>query len=100
MQMSTYLNFSGDCEAAFALYARALGGQVGELFRYGGSPMAAPPVAVPPLAPPALEPPLPPVAPPAPESVSEPPVPVAPPLGVPLSLHAWERKTDNVSRQK
>ena len=43
MQMSPYLSFSGDCEAAFALYARALGGQVGELFRYGGSPMVAPP---------------------------------------------------------
>ena len=43
MQMSPYLSFSGDCEAAFALYERVLGGQVGELFRYGGSPMAAPP---------------------------------------------------------
>jgi PhnB protein len=40
MQMSPYLSFSGDCEVAFRLYADALGGTVGELFRYGGSPMA------------------------------------------------------------
>src|SRR5262245_57960759 len=40
MQMAPYLSFKGDCEAAFTLYARCLGGQVGELFRYAGSPMA------------------------------------------------------------
>ena len=40
MQVSPYLSFQGDCEAAFTLYAQTLGGQVGELFRYGGSPMA------------------------------------------------------------
>jgi len=40
MQMAPYVSFKGDCEAAFTLYARCLGGQVGELFRYAGSPMA------------------------------------------------------------
>ena len=40
MEMAPYLSFKGDCEAAFALYERALGGRVGDLFRYGGSPMA------------------------------------------------------------
>jgi PhnB protein len=40
MQITTYLSFKGDCEAAFKLYERCLGGQVGAIFRYGGSPMA------------------------------------------------------------
>jgi len=40
MQLSTYLSFKGDCEAAFTFYEQALGGQPGPLFRYGGSPMA------------------------------------------------------------
>lgn len=40
MQISPYLSFKGDCEAAFALYAECLGGQLGPIFRYGGSPMA------------------------------------------------------------
>lgn len=45
MQVNPYLSFKGDCEAAFTFYARCFGGQVGEIFRYGGSPMAdqAPP---------------------------------------------------------
>jgi PhnB protein len=38
MQMSAYLSFKGDCEAAFKLYERCLGGQVGPIFRYAGSP--------------------------------------------------------------
>ena len=37
MQMSIYLSFKGECEAAFSFYARALGGEVGEIFRYAGS---------------------------------------------------------------
>lgn len=41
MQMSPYLSFKGDCEAAFTFYARCLGGQLGALFRYGGSPLAS-----------------------------------------------------------
>ena len=40
MQISPYLSFKGDCEAAFTFYAECLGGQLGEIFRYGGSPMA------------------------------------------------------------
>jgi len=39
-QLATYLSFKGDCEAAFRAYAQCFGGTVGELFRYGGSPMA------------------------------------------------------------
>ena len=40
MQVSPYLSFKGDCEAAFRFYERYLGGRVGDIFRYGGSPMA------------------------------------------------------------
>jgi len=40
MNIHPYLNFNGTCEEAFAAYARALGGEMGELFRYAGSPMA------------------------------------------------------------
>ena len=39
MQINPYLSFNGECEAAFSLYARIFGGQVGALFRYAGSPM-------------------------------------------------------------
>jgi PhnB protein len=40
MQMTPYLGFEGDCEAAFTFYARCLDAQVGAIFRYAGSPMA------------------------------------------------------------
>lgn len=40
MDIHPYLSFDGNCEEAFTAYARCLGGEVGELFRYGGSPMA------------------------------------------------------------
>jgi PhnB protein len=40
MQMSAYLNFRGECEAAFTLYADCLDGTLGEIFRYAGSPLA------------------------------------------------------------
>jgi PhnB protein len=40
MQVNPYLSFKGDCEAAFQFYARCLGGQLGPIFRYAGSPMA------------------------------------------------------------
>jgi PhnB protein len=40
MQMNPYLSFDGQCEAAFRLYEQCLGGQIGAIFRYGGSPMA------------------------------------------------------------
>jgi PhnB protein len=39
VQITTYLSFKGDCEAAFRFYAQCLGGEVGALFRYGGSPL-------------------------------------------------------------
>jgi PhnB protein len=40
MQITPYLNFRGDCEAAFKLYEECLDGSLGVLFRYAGSPMA------------------------------------------------------------
>jgi PhnB protein len=40
MQMNPYVSFRGDCEEAFRVYERTLGGRLGEIFRYGGSPMA------------------------------------------------------------
>src|SRR5690348_8737451 len=40
MQMSPYLNFKGECEAAFKFYQRCLGARMGQLFRYADSPMA------------------------------------------------------------
>lgn len=40
MQMNPYLSFKGDCEAAFKFYEQCLGGQLGPLFRYAGSPLA------------------------------------------------------------
>jgi PhnB protein len=45
MEISPYLTFKGECEAAFRFYAECLGGTLGEVFRYGGSPLAdqAPP---------------------------------------------------------
>jgi len=38
--MNPYLVFKGDCEAAFEFYAHCLGGQLGAIFRYGGTPLA------------------------------------------------------------
>ena len=40
MPVNPYLSFNGQCEAAFTFYAQCLGGQLGPIFRYGGSPMA------------------------------------------------------------
>ena len=40
MEVNPYLSFNGDCEEAFLLYERCLGGRMGEIFRYAGSPMA------------------------------------------------------------
>ena len=40
MQMTPYLSFKGDCEAAFTFYAQCLGGQLEPVFRYRGSPLA------------------------------------------------------------
>jgi PhnB protein len=41
MQMSPYLSFNGQCEAAFTLYEQCLGGALGPIFRYAGSPFAS-----------------------------------------------------------
>jgi PhnB protein len=40
MQVNTYLSFSGQCEEAFKFYEQCLGGQLGAIFRYVGSPFA------------------------------------------------------------
>ena len=40
MKVNPYLNFNGRCEEAFKLYERCLGARMGEIFRYGSSPMA------------------------------------------------------------
>ena len=40
MQMSPYLSFKGECEAAFSFYEQCLGGTLGAIFRYGGTPLA------------------------------------------------------------
>src|SRR4051794_37164036 len=40
MQMNAYLSFNGQCEAAFTFYARCLGGELGPIFRYAGTPLA------------------------------------------------------------
>jgi PhnB protein len=40
MQITTYLSFRGDCEEAFQFYEAALGGQIGPIFRYTGTPLA------------------------------------------------------------
>ena len=41
MQMNPILSFKGDCEAAFRFYERALGAQLGGIFRYAGTPLAS-----------------------------------------------------------
>jgi PhnB protein len=40
MQMTPYLSFNGECEAAFKFYEQCLGARLGPIFRYAGSPMA------------------------------------------------------------
>jgi PhnB protein len=39
MQINPYLSFKGDCEAAFNFYQQCLGGQLGTIFRYSGTPL-------------------------------------------------------------
>ena len=39
MQMHPYVNFNGQCEAAFRFYEQCLGGQLGPIFRYAGTSM-------------------------------------------------------------
>ena len=40
MQLSPYLSFNGQCEAAFKFYEQVLGGSICALMLYEGSPMA------------------------------------------------------------
>ena len=40
MTMNPYLSFKGDCEAAFKYYEQHLGGEMGAIFRYGGTPLS------------------------------------------------------------
>jgi PhnB protein len=40
MDVSPYLDFNGDCEAAFTFYEQCLGARVGPIFRYEGTPLA------------------------------------------------------------
>lgn len=40
LHLNTYLNFNGNCEAAFAFYAKTLGGTLNTIHRFGDSPMA------------------------------------------------------------
>jgi PhnB protein len=39
MQVNTYLAFSGDCKAAFEMYAKVLGGKIAFMMTQGESPM-------------------------------------------------------------
>ena len=39
MQLSAYLNFNGDCAAAFAVYAKCFGGTITFTQKFGDSPM-------------------------------------------------------------
>ena len=41
MQLNPYLNFNGQCEAAFRFYERCLGGTIEAMQTFGDSPMAA-----------------------------------------------------------
>jgi PhnB protein len=40
VQLNAYLNFNGDCEAAFKFYERCLGGKIVAMRRHGDSPIA------------------------------------------------------------
>ena len=40
MEVSPYLEFKGECEDAFTFYAQCLGGTLGGVFRYTGTPLA------------------------------------------------------------
>ena len=40
MTMNPYLSFKGDCETAFKYYEQHLGGEMGAIFRYGGTPLS------------------------------------------------------------
>ena len=41
MQVNTYLNFNGNCEAAFKFYAESLGGKIDAMVPHEGTPAGA-----------------------------------------------------------
>jgi PhnB protein len=41
MKLNPYLNFNGECEAAFTFYEKCLGGKNVTMMNYGSGPMAA-----------------------------------------------------------
>ncbi len=41
MELSTYLHFNGDCEAAFKFYEQCTGGKIETIFRHEGTPAEA-----------------------------------------------------------
>ena len=41
MEVTAYLNFNGKCAEAFKFYERVLGGKIGMMHTFEGSPMAA-----------------------------------------------------------
>lgn len=41
MQMNAYLNFNGQCEAAFKFYEQCLGGKIEAMLPFAGTPMEA-----------------------------------------------------------
>ena len=43
VQLTTYLNFGGNCEAAFTFYQAHLGGKITFLMRHGDAPAGSPP---------------------------------------------------------
>jgi PhnB protein len=40
MRINAYVDFNGQCEAAFRFYEQCLGGRLQAIFRYAGSPLA------------------------------------------------------------
>lgn len=42
MQLTTYLNFGGNCEEAFKYYEQHLGGKIAMLMRHGDAPVPGP----------------------------------------------------------
>jgi PhnB protein len=40
MDLCPYLSFKGECEAALRFYEQCLGGRLGPIFRYAGTPFA------------------------------------------------------------
>jgi PhnB protein len=41
MQLNTYLNFNGNCEAAFRFYEKSFGGKIEAMMTHEGTPMAS-----------------------------------------------------------